>query len=190
MERFKLTIPKPCHEDWDNMTPDGNGRFCGNCAKTVVDFTGMKARDIRDYFTKHKGGKVCGRFQARQLDALIITIPSNVMFSQTGFHKMFLLALFVSMGTTLFSCSDDKGNKQSIDRVEVSDPGYRTMGAPSMVDDSTEIPPPPKPKCGPAVLKSGEVAIEPLPLMGDVAVEPDPPKINVYKDSITMSGGK
>lgn len=193
MNRFKLAIPKPCHEDWDKMTPDANGRFCGSCAKTVVDFTGMKASDIRDYFIANEGQRVCGRFQNKQLDSIVITIPRHVLFSQTQFHKMFLLALFVSMGTMLFSCSDDKGNRQNIDRIEVSDEKvYRTLGAPMpSIVDSTEVPPPPKSKkCDPTAIKSGEVVAEPLPLMGDVIAEPQPAEIKVYKDSITMNGGK
>lgn len=34
---------------------------------------------------------------------------------------MFLLALFVIMGTTLFSCADKNGNKQKINKIEVID---------------------------------------------------------------------
>jgi hypothetical protein len=55
------------------------------------------------------------------LDSIIIKIPSQVLFSQVHFYKIFLLALLISMGTTLFSCADRKGNKQKIDGVEVVD---------------------------------------------------------------------
>jgi hypothetical protein len=34
---------------------------------------------------------------------------------------MFLLALFIAMGTTLFSCSDKDGNKNRIDKIEIVD---------------------------------------------------------------------
>lgn len=47
---FRIEIPKPCHEDWDAMTPNENGRFCGSCAKTVVDFTNMQTAEIQRYF--------------------------------------------------------------------------------------------------------------------------------------------
>ncbi|WP_284653755.1 energy transducer TonB [Flavobacterium terrisoli] len=129
---FKITIPKPCHEDWNAMTPDETGRFCNSCAKSVVDFTGMKTSEIQDYFIKNQGQKVCGRFQNEQLDSIIIQIPREVLFSQVQFHKMFMLALLVSMGTTLFSCQNSNGDKQAIDKVEVvnSIHGRQTVGEP------------------------------------------------------------
>ncbi|MBA3684284.1 MAG: hypothetical protein H0W72_03480 [Planctomycetes bacterium] len=36
-----LRIASPCHERWDGMTPDGQGRHCASCAKTVVDVSTM-----------------------------------------------------------------------------------------------------------------------------------------------------
>ena len=38
-----LLIPKPCHENWDAMTPRDDGRHCASCSKTVVDLTGLDA---------------------------------------------------------------------------------------------------------------------------------------------------
>lgn len=190
MERFRLDIPKPCHEDWEKMTLDGNGRFCGSCAKTVVDFTKMKAAEIQQYFIENRGKKVCGRFQNNQLDSIIITIPAHVVFSQTQFHKMFLLALFVSMGTILFSCSDGNGNRQPIDRIEVTDEKPNTtlgLPIPVIAEDSANTAQ--KPKCD-RVVKTGEAAIHPQMTKGVIVAKPQPPKITVYKDSITMSGGQ
>jgi hypothetical protein len=99
--KHKITIPEPCHEDWNKMTPNDNGRFCGSCSKNIVDFTNMLPDEIQVYFQQHSN--VCGRFKNSQLDSLIIQIPNRVLHSQTHYHKMFLLALFIAMGTTLFS---------------------------------------------------------------------------------------
>ncbi|MTH14944.1 hypothetical protein GKZ88_05075 [Flavobacterium sp. LC2016-01] len=46
-------------------------------------------------------------------------IPNRILYSQTHYSKMFLLALFIAMGTTLFSCQNKDGKKQKIDKVEV-----------------------------------------------------------------------
>jgi hypothetical protein len=155
MERkYKITIPEPCQEDWNKMTPNDNGRFCGSCSKNVVDFTNMLPKEIQAYFLQHSN--VCGRFKKSQLDSLTIQIPNHVLYSQTHYHKMFLLALFIAMGTTLFSCSDKNGSKQKIDKVEVVDDTLEInnttvgMRLPPKADlnDSLhhKIPPPPPPK--------------------------------------------
>ncbi|MEL1244790.1 hypothetical protein AAEO56_11000 [Flavobacterium sp. DGU11] len=112
---YKISIPKPCHEDWTSMTPNEQGRFCGQCSKTVTDFTGMKALEIQSFLLENSGRKVCGRFKASQLDSIVITIPERVLFTQTRFRNVFLLALLVTMGTTLFSCN----NGQTIGEVKV-----------------------------------------------------------------------
>lgn len=125
--KHKIIIPKPCHEDWNKMTPNDNGRFCGSCSKNVVDFTNMLPDEIQMYFQQHNN--VCGRFKNSQLDSLTIQIPNRVLYSQTHYHKMFLLALFIAMGTTLFSCSDKNGNKQKIDKVEVVEDSIKASHA-------------------------------------------------------------
>lgn len=117
VRKYKITIPELCHEDWNKMTPNENGRFCGSCSKNVVDFTNMLPNQIQVYFQQNSN--VCGRFKNSQLNSLTIQIPNRLLYSQTNYHKIFLLALFIAMGTTLFSCADKNGNKQKIDKVEV-----------------------------------------------------------------------
>lgn len=115
--KYKISIPKPCDEDWNKMIPNDNGRFYGSCSKNVVDFTKMLPDEIQVYFQRHSN--ICGRFKNSQLDSLIIQIPNRILYSETYYYKMFLLALFIVMGTTLFSCSDKNGSKQKIDKVEI-----------------------------------------------------------------------
>lgn len=69
MKGNKVSIPKPCNESWDKMTPNGNGRHCDSCDKTVVDFTAMTLEQIKIYFDKNKGTRVCGHFKAAQVEA-------------------------------------------------------------------------------------------------------------------------
>ncbi|MFI1744146.1 carboxypeptidase-like regulatory domain-containing protein [Thalassobellus sediminis] len=60
-----IDIPKPCHEDWNTMTPEEKGRHCAVCKKTVYDFTSKTDEQIVQTFTKN--GNVCGRFKNTQL---------------------------------------------------------------------------------------------------------------------------
>ena len=118
-KKHTITIPEPCHENWNKMTPKDNGRFCLSCSKTVIDFTSMLPEEVQHFFIQNQNKNICGRFKKSQLDTITIQIPSHILYTQTHYHKMFLLALFVAMGTTLFSCQDKNGNKQKIDKVEV-----------------------------------------------------------------------
>jgi len=151
MERkHKISIPEPCHEDWNKMTPNDNGRFCMSCAKTVVDFTSMLPEEIQHFFIQNKNEKICGRFKKSQLETITIQIPNRILYSQTHYRKIFLLALFVAMGTTLFSCQTKDGTKQKIEKVEITDDPSKfdsPIGKAKIhKNDSTcDVPPPPAP---------------------------------------------
>ncbi len=66
-KKFQLSIPEPCHENWDEMTPVDKGRFCASCQKEVVDFSLMSDREIAQFFKKPSKGSLCGRFMQDQL---------------------------------------------------------------------------------------------------------------------------
>jgi hypothetical protein len=70
-----ITIEKPCDQSWQQMTEDGNGRYCGQCCKTVVDFTRMTDAEILAYFSIRD--HVCGRFDTQQLDRLNQSLSYN-----------------------------------------------------------------------------------------------------------------
>jgi len=119
----QFSIPNPCHENWNAMTPDGQGRFCSFCAKTVVDFTAMNDTEIIVYLKNKKDDNVCGRFTADQLEEKnLISIPKKVLYSQTKFVNVFLLALLVTMGSMLFSCKNND---------------YMTTGEVAITDEDT-----------------------------------------------------
>jgi hypothetical protein len=60
-----ISIPMPCHEQWQNMAATTNGRHCNACSKTVVDFTLMSNDSIHKYLQQHQN--VYGRFRNEQL---------------------------------------------------------------------------------------------------------------------------
>ncbi|CAI8820963.1 TonB-dependent receptor plug domain-containing protein [Chryseobacterium sp. IT-36CA2] len=64
---MKITIPKPCHENWNAMTPDEKGRFCAVCSQTVRDFRKDSDDDIIDFFA-NAPQEICGNFNPSQLN--------------------------------------------------------------------------------------------------------------------------
>ena len=62
-----LTIPEPCSENFDEMTPVKGGKFCASCEKTIVDFRTMSDGQIINHYKKNKG-KICGVFNEVQLN--------------------------------------------------------------------------------------------------------------------------
>ncbi|MCO6147247.1 hypothetical protein [Flavobacterium sp. NRK1] len=129
--KSQFSIPKPCHENWGAMTPDEQGRFCSLCSKTVVDFTEMNNDEIIIYLRANRNTKICGRFSNEQLqEKNSVSIPKKVLYSQTKFINVFLLALLVTMGSILFSCKEDSHLTGEI--VETS-------------EDTITLPPPPLP---------------------------------------------
>lgn len=76
--RFNLRIQEPCHENWEKMTPDEQGRFCAACQKKVVDFTAMSDRELARFFKKPSADDVCGRFHPDQLERPIGTSKKHL----------------------------------------------------------------------------------------------------------------
>lgn len=68
---INISIPEPCSESWQKMTPVPGGRHCDVCKKCIVDFTDKSDREI--YKAYQKEGKICGQFRADQLNRLIST---------------------------------------------------------------------------------------------------------------------
>ena len=107
---LKLTVPKPCHEDWNAMTPNQQGRHCDSCAKTVVDFTQLSDDEVKNFFLNKKDERVCGRFNNSQLHRISIQLPQNILEIQMPFWKRFLAACLIVFSTTLFSCDTNVTN--------------------------------------------------------------------------------
>jgi len=66
-KRFTISIPEPCTENWNEMTPTERGKFCAHCQKDVIDFSSKADFEIAN-LAKHKKGNFCGRFVDTQLE--------------------------------------------------------------------------------------------------------------------------
>lgn len=124
MKTIQLSVPKPCHENWDAMTPDEKGRFCDSCQKSVVDFSEMSDRQLAEFFKKPVGS-VCGRFHNDQLNREISLPQKRIPWLRYFFT--------VSLPAFLASCED---------RAEVVGK-LRVVTEQRTVGDTILVPPPP-----------------------------------------------
>jgi hypothetical protein len=90
---LRLNIAEPCHENWQQMTPQEQGRFCGSCQKTVVDFSMMSDQEVLNYFLK-TNHNVCGRLAPDQLNREMIITEKKKRFSWAYVWNV-LLATFL-----------------------------------------------------------------------------------------------
>jgi len=72
--KVKISIPAPCHENWQDMTPADKGRFCASCQKVVLDLTDLSDREIAAMVQKNN--QLCGHARKNQLDRNLV-VPSE-----------------------------------------------------------------------------------------------------------------
>lgn len=70
-KQTSIYIPKPCHEDWNKMTAIQQGKFCSACSKQVIDFSLMSDNQVLNVIS-NQSGKLCGRFDADQLQRQLV----------------------------------------------------------------------------------------------------------------------
>jgi len=93
-DTFTLSVPKPCHERWEQFTPTALGGFCHACNKTVTDFTRMSDEEVTAFF-KAQPAQSCGRFRPDQLRRYATGTTAaprfNRHFLKAGFAGLLLL---------------------------------------------------------------------------------------------------
>ncbi|MFL5762608.1 MAG: hypothetical protein ACJ77K_01620 [Bacteroidia bacterium] len=182
---FKISIPVPCHEDWNQMTPNEKGAFCGKCCKTVIDFSNKTPEQIRETLTAQSGKKICGRFQGHQIgesrtESVHLNIPSHLLPRNISHRKAFALALFFVFGTTLFSCrtAEDHvvGEIAIVNTIDTAQTEDQTQNV-KLTGDTSH-----------ANIVMGQTSVKPeCTVKGDVKVEHPLGEVSITKDTIRSS---
>lgn len=117
---LQLNIAEPCHENWHNMTPQEQGRFCGSCQKTVVDFTMMSDQEVLNYFLK-ANHNVCGRMAGDQLNRELKITEKKKRFSWAYVWN-------ILVATFLITKADAQVKDKPVKPVEVINEDRPIMG--------------------------------------------------------------
>jgi hypothetical protein len=96
LKSVQIQVPKPCHENWNNMTPKEQGRFCGSCQKIVVDFSKMSDKELLDHISRTAGQSTCGRFTNEQLNRNIKATEKKRRYSWAYIWNLLLATFLVT----------------------------------------------------------------------------------------------
>jgi hypothetical protein len=171
---MKITINKPCHENWEAMTPNAQGAFCKSCAKDVVDFSKMGLQQIKNFFAEKQSGKICGRFEEKQLQELSVDDFVS-KFQYWNFTKRFAAIFFITFGLAIFSNQSGMAQGKTMVNGGVS---YNPDKNPKKDSTKKQNTNPPKEtkmgkvKCTNPNTSQSTIKGEPKMLMGDVAAPP------------------
>lgn len=174
---MKISIPKPCNENWNEMTPEQQGAFCKVCSKVVVDFSSMSDEEVINYLEKKKEEKTCGRFRASQLSPYDLKINLRSVAAQKSFPKIFAASLFIFF-SSLFVCKSDTGEPMMFNVVPVDTASLVLRADSVSVTDTVALPLTDSTKFIPTIL--GGIAVVPetikeidtTKLTGDTIVTP------------------
>jgi hypothetical protein len=115
---LKLSIPGKCHENWDSMFAQQDGRFCGSCQKTVIDFTQMTDQQLVNFF-QNKKENVCGRLFRHQLDKEL-----DIPVKKIHFLKYFFQ---FTLPPLLFSLKASAQNKHFLPKIKTESVPYKKV---------------------------------------------------------------
>ncbi|PIE86754.1 MAG: hypothetical protein CSA03_03705 [Bacteroidetes bacterium] len=103
-----ISIPEPCSENWNEMTPTEKGAFCQKCALEVIDFTNKSADEIRSILVQNIGNHACMRIKNTQIEELNDDFASWKIKNPQSFQRAWVFTLIVVFGMTLFSCEEEE----------------------------------------------------------------------------------
>lgn len=108
-------IQEACSEDWNKMTPTEKGAFCMKCAKQVHDFSQRSTDEIKRTLLENKNQSLCIRMTITQEQALNAEFEAWRTRNKHQFQHLFIAALVIVFGLSLFSCEDERDRKNLSD---------------------------------------------------------------------------
>jgi hypothetical protein len=153
---MNIQINEPCHENWQEMTPNQQGAFCKVCNKDVVDFSKKSIAEIKSFFAEKAEGKICGRFEKKQLVYLSFD-DFFASFKYWVLSKKFAVIFFFTFGFMAFNAQAQKDNHLT---GKVSAPQTHSLGESVATPTNTPV--------------MGQAIATPIEhLQGDVAYVPN-----------------
>jgi hypothetical protein len=91
-----VQLDEPCQENWNDMDATQQGRFCNNCQKQVIDFTGFTDQQLLHYFLANPF-PVCGRLRQSQRGHTIVATAPKINRSLSPVAATLLTLTAISM---------------------------------------------------------------------------------------------
>ncbi|HYV93613.1 MAG TPA: hypothetical protein VE978_17695, partial [Chitinophagales bacterium] len=101
----ELNIENSCHEDWNKMLPEDQGKFCLSCKKAVHDFTSKTTEEVMEFFQKRKLKTACVRVNSNVLNQPKVIAVQGLDKLLKKRLAWFAYALYLVFGSVLFSCN-------------------------------------------------------------------------------------
>jgi hypothetical protein len=121
MTTKKIVIPKPCNQNWNDMTKVKNGAYCDICSTVVIDFTLMTEYEVKNYLLTHKQENICGRLKPTQIQKNYTRLQKYLIDTYNYFESKaipttlkFTLLFFITCILTVTGCEDNTVGKMAV----------------------------------------------------------------------------
>jgi hypothetical protein len=142
---MQISIPVPCAENWDGMSPTEKGAFCQKCNHEVIDFTKKSPEEIRETLFQRSTARTCGLISPLQME--LVNTGFHVWDNQPVkvFRSKFIYACVLVFGLSLFTGCESKAEPgQEKNPVETTqfletDQDSMHLAVPGMMEQSDSI---------------------------------------------------
>jgi hypothetical protein len=90
------------------MVIKDDGRFCKQCAKSVIDFSGFTDQQLHEYFEQNRNSPICGRIPVSKLNT-----PFEIPTPKKSFSGWWLLPALAGINLPTYA----QTNQQSIEQT-------------------------------------------------------------------------